>query len=216
MTLASSALALYSSSHALAQKRDRGASGGEPATARAVLSDEVILSRIHRLNLIHIRAGSLAQQKGTTAEIRGYGAQLVRDHTIADERVKQFANAHDITLREPRLLPPAEGAEKESPTAAEPGLSAPQQGVQTRVSRVLTELPQLEGAEFDTQFLNLAERSHEFAVSILRSSQDQLPDSPLKNLIAQLLPTLTNHYVTASRLDLKMDAHKKSQGNSPQ
>ena len=218
MSVTIAGLLLCSSIPLTAQKGDPPPTASGTHAARTALTDDVILARIHRLNLIQVRAGSLAQQKGTTEEIRRYGAQLVRDHTTFDERVKQYAETHGIALREPRSIPAPDGAKQEGAAANEPALSPPQQGMQTRVSRVLAELPQLEGVEFDNQFLNLTERSHELAVSVLRSTQDQLPDSQLKELIAQLLPMLNNHYVTASRLDLKMDARtkpgQKSQQNS--
>ncbi len=172
-------------------------------------SEDRILNRIHLVNQLNIRAGELARQKGTTLEIRSFGSRLVRDHTAADQRVKRYAVAHNITLLGPDKF--AEAAEEHPSDLVTPR----HRRIQQRMQEVVEKLPTLEGPAFDREFLTIMERGHEMAVSSFRSAQDRLPgDSQLRELIAQLLPVLTNHYVTASRLALKMGPRQPAPGEN--
>src|SRR5207253_8782930 len=62
------------------------------------LTDDQVLRKLHHVNQEEIQAGQLAQQKGTTRDVKDYGATLVRDHTKGDQDVKTMASKMNVDL----------------------------------------------------------------------------------------------------------------------
>src|SRR6266550_4472455 len=57
------------------------------ASAPAGLSDDIVLLQLHRANLEEIRMSQLAQHNASSAQVKQYGARLVRDHQAGDQKV---------------------------------------------------------------------------------------------------------------------------------
>src|SRR3989440_9593066 len=70
-----------------AQKMDHGSMDHDKK-----LTDDQVLRKLHHVNQEEIQAGQLAQQKGTTRDVKDYGATLERDHTKGDQDVKTMAS----------------------------------------------------------------------------------------------------------------------------
>jgi len=62
------------------------------------LSDEMVLMRVHRTNLMEIRLGQLAQTNGRSSRVKSYAQRIVRDHKAADQKVTTLAQRLGITL----------------------------------------------------------------------------------------------------------------------
>jgi predicted outer membrane protein len=60
--------------------------------------DRGLVMKMHRGHLMEIRAGQLAQQNGSSARVKEFGAQLVRDHQSADQELTRVAGLIGITL----------------------------------------------------------------------------------------------------------------------
>ena len=58
----------------------------------AKMTDERLVTILHDTNKEEIQAGRLAQQQGSSADIKSYGEKLVTDHTKADEQVMAAAS----------------------------------------------------------------------------------------------------------------------------
>ena len=54
--------------------------------------------KIRMINATEIAAGRLAQEKGTSDEVKDFGRKLVEDHQTADKKLVEFANKHNIML----------------------------------------------------------------------------------------------------------------------
>jgi putative membrane protein len=153
-----------------------------PGAGSSATSQETqILEKMHQINQTEIAIGHLAMEKGQSAPIREYGDRLVRDHTMADRRVIAFAKAHDIVI---------------SPA-----------GAPAQPSDTVQKLSALSGNEFDRAFVSEMTNGHREAVAMLQSEHDKLPSgAPLRKFLGKMIPILTQHYVIASRLDLRVTA----------
>lgn len=60
--------------------------------------DNAVILQMHRTNQHEIRAGQLAQRNGGSARIKSFGAQLVRDHRSADQKVTALARQMGVAL----------------------------------------------------------------------------------------------------------------------
>jgi predicted outer membrane protein len=65
---------------------------------RDSMGDNELVMRIHRINQMEIKAGQLAQRNGSSAKVKSYGQQLVRDHQAADQKLTTLARSMGITL----------------------------------------------------------------------------------------------------------------------
>lgn len=61
--------------------------------------DNALVMKIHRINQMEIKAGQLAQRNGSSAKVKQYGQQLVRDHQAADQKLTTLARSLGVTLK---------------------------------------------------------------------------------------------------------------------
>jgi|SRR5450631_1286147 len=128
------------------------------------------LQNLHAANLMEIAAGKLAKSKGTTQQIKAYGAQLVSDHTAADKQVKAVAKKLGVKLS----TPPQDAS--------------------------LKALGGMKGTAFDTSFINMMIQDHDKAIAMVKDAQGRSTNSDLTALLNGLLPTLEKHRETAAGL----------------
>lgn len=136
-----------------------------PSDERKVEAD--VLSRLHAFNLLEMKAGHLANAKGTTAEIRNLGSLLVHDHADFDSRVRTLAAKQGLQLAEPN-------AEE----TANQGLKG---------------LESLAGEQFDKSFFEFDGEAHRKLVQELGQYQQRLNSSPTLILITKIIPILQQH-----------------------
>lgn len=60
--------------------------------------DNALVMKIHKINQMEIRAGQLAQRNSSTAKVKSYGQQLVRDHQAADQKITTMARSLGVTF----------------------------------------------------------------------------------------------------------------------
>jgi putative membrane protein len=151
-----------------AQKTDRGSM--DPGKK---LTDDQVLRKVHHINLEEIDAGKLAQQKGTTREVKDYGATLVRDHTKADQDTKALASKMNVDLE--KVKDDARHREK-------------QQAMQDKMDQ----LKKMSGKEFDRTFAQMMADGHHQAIAMVKAARvDAKPE--MRSFLDGLLPALQRH-----------------------
>ena len=156
-----------------AQKMDRGS-----MEHGKKLTDEQVLRKLHHVNLEEIDAGKLAQQKGTTRDVKDYGATLVRDHTKGDQDVKALATKMNVDLE--AMKDDARHREK-------------QQVMQNKMDQ----LQKMSGKDFDKAFAQMMVNGHREAIEMVKTARiDAKPE--LKSLLDKTLPVLQKHEDTAN------------------
>ena len=144
-----------------------------------------VLSQIHEVNETEIYVGKLAEKKGSTAEVRSYGKELVRDHLKADRKVKALAKAENL-----QLAPPA-------PVSVELGRIRNHDGAEQEM------LANVSGNTFDRDMLEAMVEDHQKNIDSLKAAQAASDDQKLKDLIQELIPQLTDHQEMAEKLLVK-------------
>ncbi len=142
-----------------------------------------LLSKMHMANQMEIKAGQLAESKGTAQAIRNFGALLVRDHSYADKRITNLAKQQNIQLMEmPMPKSPDEKQKMEMQ------------------KQMIAGLEQAQGADFDRQFVEFNVKAHEMAVNMVSMGSGQLKPSPVKTLTSKMVPILKQHGDIAQHL----------------
>jgi putative membrane protein len=179
VTLAGSLLLLWASAGA-AQQINMSAEGNQTPGSPEMQAE--VLTKMHLINQFEIKAGKLAEEKGSTYKVRAYGDRLHRDHTMADNKVMDFAKLYKIQF------------------VTSPEMSNLEQTHEEMVSN----LASLSGLDFDRKFLELMNQGHKQAIGMLGVARLQLPSSaPLHRLISMVIPILEQHDTIANQLQLK-------------
>jgi len=151
-----------------AQKMDQGSMDHDKK-----LTDEQVLRKIHHINLEEIQAGQLAQKKGTTRDVKDYGAVLVRDHTKGDQDVKALASKMNVDLEATKN-------------------DARHQEKQQVMQNKMDQLQKLSGKEFDRAFAQMMVNGHREAIEMVKTARaDAKPE--MKAFLDKLLPVLQRH-----------------------
>lgn len=137
-----------------------------------------------------VEIGQMAMQRAASAEVKQFADMMVKDHSKAGEELKQVAMKHAIPL----------------PAA----LDAPHEELKTKLSN-------LQGAEFDREYMSAMVDGHENVVDRLqtRASEDRIGDNKgevkpessdnpieadLNQWAAAALPTVRHHLDEAKRI----------------
>jgi putative membrane protein len=157
-----------------------------PAPApKAALDDATIVAIFDAANTWDIETGALAEKKGTTKEIRDFGAMLVHDHTMVRQQGRDLAKKLGVHPTPPKDFAMA----KDHETA-------------------MAMLRAAKGAEFDRAFLQHEVAYHKAVIdavstTLLPATQNQ----ELKDLETRIAPAFEAHMMAAQQ---KLDGLKKA------
>lgn len=140
-----------------------------------------------------IELGQLAQQKGSTQEIRDYGAMMVQDHTKASEELKALVASKGASF--PDTLMPKHRA-------------------------LMDRLNGLEGVEFDKAYMNVMRDAHENDIDEFEDETKDARDPDVRAFATKQLPVLQGHHQHAKdskgtmKDNLKQEKKNKKSGTS--
>lgn len=128
-------------------------------------------------NLAEVQLGKLAQQKGSTAEVRAYGQTLEADHASANLNAVKTAMAAGIDV----------------PTA-------PSNAQQAQYKK----LAKLSGKKFDKEFIDMSVDMHEDDVKAYGDEAKVTEDGAVATYASATLPVLQGHLQVAKDLQARM------------
>ena len=147
----------------------------------AALDDPTIVAIFDAANTWDIETGKLAEEKGTTKDIREFGAMLAHDHTMVRQQGRDLAKKLGVTP-----TPPKDFAMAKDHEAA------------------MKELRAAKGKEFDRAFLQHEVNFHKAVIDAV--NQTLLPaiqNQQLKDLVTRVAPAFQAHMMAAQQ---KLDA----------
>ena len=143
--------------------------------------DREFINKAAQGGSMEVAAGKLAGQRALSPAVKQFGAQMVSDHTAANEKLKTVADSKQMPLTD--TLPQEE-------------------------QEALGKLEGLNGAEFDKAFAQMMVKAHTSDISdFQKEAKKKDADADVKAYAEQTLPTLRQHLTMANRLN---KAEKKS------
>jgi putative membrane protein len=124
--------------------------------------------------MAEVQLGQMAAQKGTNADVKAFGQQMVDDHTKANDDLKSVAAKENMTL----------------PT----DLSAKDQALQSK-------LQNLSGEQFDRAYMKAMVKDHEEDVKEFQKEANNGKDPQIKDFASRTLPILQGHLDKAKSVD---------------
>jgi putative membrane protein len=167
LKIVATALAMTLATQAFAQTEV--GKGVPPAVAVASNITDAItfVDRAALAGIFEVRASELAVEKGKDPKVIAFAKRMIEDHTAAMQRLVETAKAADL-----QLTPPIEVDASHA-----------------------DEMDQLRGAteEFDTLYLEQQRAAHDEAIALFSGFAENGDNDQLKQLAANLLPTLKEH-----------------------
>ena len=128
--------------------------------------------------MAEVQLGQLAQQKATSPDVKAFGAQMVTDHTKANEKLMALAKQKNITL---------------------PATIGPDQ------QKVMDDLTKRTGADFDKAYVKAMVKDHDKDVKLFSDESKNGKDADVKALAGATLPVLQMHQSMIKAIDKKMN-----------
>jgi putative membrane protein len=120
-----------------------------------------------------VEAGKLAEEKGTAADVKAFGAMMVKDHTAANEKLKAIADQKKLEVS----------------TDAE---------LLDKAKSMILELRSAKS--FDQAYANNQVKAHEATIEIFEDEIKNGDDAQLKEFATATLPKLKAHLEQAKAL----------------
>ena len=161
--LAVAALALIATS-VLAE----GTEGKHGATA-----ERTFLQSASNGGLAEVELGKLAEQRASNADVKNFGARMVKDHTAANKELATLA--------------------------ARKGVSFPTR-IDRKDEELRDRLSKLSGPAFDRAYMQEMTADHEHDVAEFHQAAEASSDPDVREFATHSLPTLTSHLEEARRI----------------
>ncbi len=131
--------------------------------------------------MMEVELSKIAASKATSAEVKSFANQMIKDHTKANEELKSLADKKQITL----------------PTS----MSDDNKDAIEKVAKKT-------GKEFDQEYIDQMVEAHKKDVEAFDKASRDSKDNDIKEWAAKTLPTLRDHLGMAEKLDEKLEAKK--------
>jgi len=154
------------------QARPTGQTAGQ--TTDKMAADQKFIHEAAVGGMAEVELGKLAQQNGSSAEVKSFGQRMVDDHSKANDELKTLAQSKNVTL----------------PTE----LDAKHKALHDRLAK-------LQGAQFDRAYMQAMVQDHKKDVSEFRRESTSAKDPDVKSFASKTLPTLEEHLKLAESTD---------------
>lgn len=146
------------------------------------LDDPTIVAIFDDANTADIETGKLAVERGSTKEVRDFGAMLARDHANVQKQGRDLAQRLGVTP-----TPPADDASAKAH------------------ADVMADLRTKSGREFDKAFLDHEVKFHQDVINAVNSTLlPAIQNAELKDLVVKVAPAFDAHRIAAENLRKKI------------
>jgi putative membrane protein len=146
-------------------------------------ADKNFATQAARDGMAEVEHGRLAADKAANADVKQFGQRMVDDHGKANDELKSWASANNVTL-------PAD-------------IGAQHKAMQDKLAK-------LTGDAFDRAYMAHMVTAHGKAVSLFQRGSKTAKNADLKAWAAKTLPTLEEHHKQARTINTKVAGAKKS------
>jgi len=150
-----------------------GGTPGAAGTSGTSMGDRNFVEDMAQDGQAEVLLGQLAEQKATSPEVKEFAAQMVRDHSQANQELKSIAAKYNVELK--------------------PDLADEHKDLRERLSKK-------SGADFDREFIKAMVDDHEHAVDDAKDKAEHSENADIKQWASQTLPTLQQHLERARQI----------------
>jgi putative membrane protein len=166
------------------QSRKGATEAGEGTQA---MSDQHFIKEAADGGMAEVELGQLAQDKASSPEVKQFAERMVKDHSQANDQLKQIAMKKNVTLP-----------------------SSPSKKMEAKKDK----LSKLNGEAFDRAYMADMVKDHKKDIADFQKESNGGQDQDVKQFASQTLPTLQDHLKQAQSISPKMTSANKPESNS--
>lgn len=148
-----------------------------PVAAFAANPDASFYKNAAEGGIAEVEAGHLAQDKGSSQQVKDFGAMMVKDHSAANDKLQALASSKNITL----------------PSSSGVGQMATK-----------AKLDVLSGDTFDKSYVKGQIKAHRQTIALFRKEISSGQDADAKAFAAATLPTVRSHLKAITSIAAEM------------
>lgn len=137
-------------------------------------TDATFINMAGTSGLAEVQLGELAQTKASNPSVRRFAAQMVADHTQANQRLAALAQAKQMT---------------------------PPSSMDTLHTQVYQQLQNTRGQDFDKLYMDGQVRDHQMVVQAFQNEAQNGTDPEVRAFAQRNLPMMQHHLEMAQRLE---------------
>ena len=153
-----------------------------PAAQAPAPTDADIVAYLDVANESDSAGGKLASTKGTNADVKAFGKQMMNDHHTLRVQGQQLAKSQNITP---------------NPAGGDSTLQKAQTAMQSLES-------QARGAAWDKAYIDQEVQMHEQVLANAKAAHDQTKNAELKALLEKATPAIQGHLDKARQIQQKL------------
>lgn len=116
--------------------------------------------------MAEVQLGEVAAQKASDPRVKAFGAMMVQDHRMANDKVKSLAGQRNVTLPD---------------------------SVSNEKKKEMDDLVIKTSNDFDKAFMRQMVNDHESTISLFEKASDKVSDPEVKTFVENTLPKLRLH-----------------------
>ena len=156
--------------------------GSTAAAQDAALDDATIVAIFDAANTADVETGALAEKRGSTKEVRDFGAMLARDHKMVRQQGRDLAAKLGVTP-----TPPKDDRGAKDHAAA------------------MVRLRSLKGTEFDRVFLRHEVEFHQAVIDAINGTLlPAIQNEEVRALVEKVAPAFQAHMTMAQQMEKKL------------
>jgi len=155
--------------------------GGTVGTTGDINADRGFLEEQLAMGTAEVELGRLAQERAQHADVKEFGAMMVRDHQMAADELRPIASK--VTTGQPPAATADYGDHKE----------------------LMEDLSKLSGLEFDRKYIEEMINDHQEGVDDLQDKSENAANPDVKQWAAKRLPAMRQHLERARSIKETLD-----------
>jgi putative membrane protein len=124
--------------------------------------------------MTEVELGKLAAEKGASQEVKDFGNQMVKDHSKANDELKEVAGKMNVTVPEK---------------------------VDAKHQAMIAKMSALSGAAFDKAYVKGMVKAHQEDIALFESADKEVKNEDLKKFIENTLPVMKEHLAMIEKFD---------------
>jgi putative membrane protein len=140
----------------------------------AASNEKAFIMNAAKGGMTEVELGKLAAEKGASQEVKDFGNQMVKDHSKANDDLKEVAGKMNVTM--PEKVDPKHQA-------------------------MIAKMSALSGAAFDKAYVNGMVKAHKQDIALFESADKEVKNEDLKAFIEKTVPVMKGHLEMIQKFD---------------
>jgi putative membrane protein len=136
--------------------------------------DAAFIPKAANGGMTEVELGKLAAEKGASQEVKDFGNRMVKDHSKANDELKEVAGKMNVTVPEK---------------------------VDAKHQAMIAKMSALSGAAFDKAYVKGMVKAHKEDIALFESADKEVKNEDLKKFIGNTIPIMKEHLEMIEKLD---------------